>query len=110
MLNRHRNERLPHIVVVTAEPLTSRLAFLCRGTGDIDAVYHVALDELLTAVNDVDPPSLGVLNELIASVGFLTSSTSGQHWPARSTSHGELLREEALHTAGAHIPSVVDGR
>ena len=76
MLNRHRNERLPHIVVVTAEPLPSRLAFLCRGTGDIDAVYHVALDELLTAVNDVDPPSLGVLNELIASVGFLTSSTS----------------------------------
>jgi hypothetical protein len=26
------------------------LAAICRGTGEVDAVYHVCLEELLTAV------------------------------------------------------------
>ena len=38
------------IVVVTAEPLPSRLASLALGTGDIDCVYHFALRELQEAV------------------------------------------------------------
>lgn len=37
---RHRRERLPHLVTVTAEPLPSRLAAIARGTGEVDAVYH----------------------------------------------------------------------
>ncbi|MBQ7705402.1 MAG: hypothetical protein IJT73_08265 [Selenomonadaceae bacterium] len=51
-LIRNRKGRLPHIVVVTGEPLPSRLASLALGTGDIDCVYHFALYELIDAVND----------------------------------------------------------
>jgi hypothetical protein len=43
---RHRRERLPHLVTVTAEPLPSRLAAIARGTGEVDAVYHIAYDAL----------------------------------------------------------------
>jgi hypothetical protein len=50
MLIRNRRGRLPHIVPVTAEPLPTRLASLARGTGEIDALYHVAFDELIAAV------------------------------------------------------------
>lgn len=49
-LIRNRRGRLPHIVPVTAEPLPTRLASLARGTGEIDALYHVAFDELIAAV------------------------------------------------------------
>ncbi|MGO9613051.1 MAG: NgoMIV family type II restriction endonuclease [Dissulfurispiraceae bacterium] len=49
-LIRNRKGHLPHIVVVTGEPLPSRLASIALGTGDIDCVYHFALDELLSAV------------------------------------------------------------
>ncbi len=45
-LVRNRKGRLPHAVVVTAEPLPSRLASIALGTGDIDCVYHFALYEL----------------------------------------------------------------
>jgi hypothetical protein len=41
---------LPHIVVVTGEPLPSRLASIALGTGDTDCVYHFALPELIQAV------------------------------------------------------------
>lgn len=47
---RHRRGRQPHLVAVTAEPLPSRLASIARGTGEVDAVYHVAYDELHAAV------------------------------------------------------------
>lgn len=47
---RHRRGRQPHIVTVTSEPLPSRLAAICRGTGEVDAVYHVCLSELRAAV------------------------------------------------------------
>ncbi len=50
-LIRNRKGRLPHIVVVTAEPLPTRLASLALGTGDIDCVYHFALFELKSAVD-----------------------------------------------------------
>lgn len=49
-LIRNRKGRLPHIVVVTGEPMPSRLASLALGTGDIDCVYHFALYELVEAV------------------------------------------------------------
>lgn len=51
-LIRNRKGHLPHIVVVTGEPLPSRLASITLGTGDIDCVYHFALDELVKAVAD----------------------------------------------------------
>ncbi len=52
-LIRNRKGHLPHIVVVTAEPMPNRLASLALGTGDIDCVYHFALYELLRAVQEV---------------------------------------------------------
>lgn len=45
-LIRNRKGNLPHIIAVTAEPLPMRIASLALGTGDIDCVYHFALDEL----------------------------------------------------------------
>jgi hypothetical protein len=50
-LIRSRRGRTPHIVVVTAEPLPSRLTSLALGTGDIDCVYHIALPELEAATH-----------------------------------------------------------
>ncbi|QIB55518.1 NgoMIV family type II restriction endonuclease [Blautia producta] len=52
-LIRNRKGHLPHIVVVTAEPMPNRLASLALGTGDIDCVYHFALYELIRAVKEV---------------------------------------------------------
>ena len=51
-LIRNRKGNLPHIVVVTGEPLPSRLASLALGTGDLDCVYHFALYELIDAVRE----------------------------------------------------------
>lgn len=51
-LIRNRKGHLPHIVVVTGEPLPSRLASLALGTGDLDCVYHFALYELIDAVKE----------------------------------------------------------
>ncbi|MCC8025809.1 MAG: NgoMIV family type II restriction endonuclease [Clostridium sp.] len=52
-LIRNRKGHLPHIVVVTAEPMPNRLASLALGTGDIDCVYHFALYELMRAVKEI---------------------------------------------------------
>lgn len=49
-LVKNRKGRVPHIVVVTAEPLPSRIASIALGTGEIDCVYHFALTELLMVV------------------------------------------------------------
>ena len=46
----NRKGRLPHVVVVTAEPLPGRIASIALGTGDIDCVYHFALNELIESV------------------------------------------------------------
>lgn len=51
-LIRNRKGRLPHVVVVTAEPTPSRLSSLALGTGDIDCVYHFALPELQISVQE----------------------------------------------------------
>ncbi|PJO78363.1 restriction endonuclease [Neisseria brasiliensis] len=45
-LVRNRKGRLPHVVVVTAEPTPSRISSIALGTGEIDCVYHFALYEL----------------------------------------------------------------
>ena len=45
-LVRNRKGRLPHVMVVTAEPTPSRIASIALGTGEIDCVYHFALYEL----------------------------------------------------------------
>lgn len=50
-LIRNRKGHLPHIVVVTGEPMPGRIASLALGTGDIDCVYHFALYELIESVN-----------------------------------------------------------
>lgn len=52
-LIRNRKGNLPHIVVVTGEPMPARIASLALGTGDIDCVYHFALYELIEAVEDL---------------------------------------------------------
>lgn len=49
-LVRNRKGRLPHIAVITGEPLPGRVASLALGTGDIDCVYHFALYELRRAL------------------------------------------------------------
>jgi hypothetical protein len=49
-LIRNRKGRVPHAVVVTAEPTPARISSLALGTGDIDCVYHFALPELVDAV------------------------------------------------------------
>ena len=53
-LLRNRKGHTPHIVAVTAEPLPTRIATLALGTGDIDCVYHFALPELISAIEQAD--------------------------------------------------------
>jgi hypothetical protein len=66
-LIRNRKGRTPHIVIVTAECLPSRLASLALGTGDIDCLYHIALPELIKAVNDLDLPDSKEMLETMIS-------------------------------------------
>lgn len=67
ILTRHRRGRQPHIVALTLEPLPSRLASIARGTGEIDAVYHLALSDLRAVVADVAPGGqLDTLEELVS--------------------------------------------
>ena len=51
-LIRHRCGRVPHIVVVTAEPNVGRISSIAKGTGDLDAIFHIALPELEQAMRD----------------------------------------------------------
>lgn len=65
-LIRGRKGRLPHVVVVTAEPLPDRLTSLALGTGDIDMVYHLALPELQETVEEIgDETSKDLLKMMI---------------------------------------------
>jgi hypothetical protein len=52
-LIRNRKGHTPHIVAVTFEPLPTRLASIALGTGDLDCMYHVALGELLEAIDEL---------------------------------------------------------
>jgi hypothetical protein len=51
-LIRNRKGHTPHIAVVTGEPMPTRIASIALGTGDIDCVYHFALQELVDAVRE----------------------------------------------------------
>jgi hypothetical protein len=65
-LVRNRKGRLPHIAVITAEPMPSRVASLALGTGDIDCVYHFALYELRKALVDQErEETLDILDTMI---------------------------------------------
>jgi len=65
-LIRNRKGNLPHIVAVTAEPTPIRIASLALGTGDIDCVYHFALNELKTAIANIkNEDQMDMLNMLI---------------------------------------------
>lgn len=66
-LIRNRKGHLPHIIVVTGEPLPSRLSSLALGTGDIDCMYHFALYELIEAVKETgSEDSIEMLDVLIS--------------------------------------------
>ena len=66
-LIRNRKGRLPHVVVITAEPTPGRIASIALGTGDIDCTYHIALPELLKATEDAGlEDSLELLNDMIS--------------------------------------------
>lgn len=51
-LIRNRKGNTPHIAAVIAEPLPTRIASIAMGTGEIDCVYHMALDELFEAAKN----------------------------------------------------------
>jgi hypothetical protein len=53
-LMRNRKGHLPHVVVITSEPLPSRIASIALGTGDIDMIYHFALPELIESVTEIE--------------------------------------------------------
>lgn|SRR5690606_7530089 len=55
-LIRHRRGRAPHFVVVTCEPLPSRIAAIAMTTGEVDRVYHVTFDETQEAVAKYGTP------------------------------------------------------
>lgn len=57
-LIRSRKGRVPHILSLTAEPTPSRIASLALGTGDLDCVYHFALDELRLALDGLGKTDL----------------------------------------------------
>ena len=77
---RHRRGRAPHIVTVTAEPLPSRIASIARGTGEIDATYHLSLESFETAVDAVgNTEQSSVLAELVGNARLFDLSTLPEH-------------------------------
>ncbi len=65
-LIRNRKGRLPHVAVITAEPLPSRIASIALGTGDIDCVYHFALHELKQTLEGLGlEDALEILNIMV---------------------------------------------
>lgn len=65
-LIRQRKGHTPHIMVVVAEPLPTRIASLALGTGDVDCVYHLGLPELREAIQALGySDQLDMLNVLV---------------------------------------------
>jgi hypothetical protein len=72
ILTRHRRGRQPHIVAVTPEPMATRIASLARGTGEVDAVYHLLFDELIAATSAVGTKEQqSALSELVTQQRLL---------------------------------------
>jgi hypothetical protein len=65
-LIRNRKGRTPFIMVVTAEPLPSRLASLTMGTGDLDCTYHFALPELIEATRTTNQDQHEMLMTMVS--------------------------------------------
>lgn len=66
-LIRNRKGNTPHIAVVTAEPMPTRLSSIAMGTGDIDCTYHIALPELVETLEEMqNEDQLDMLNLLIS--------------------------------------------
>ena len=57
----------PHIAIVTAEPLPSRIASVALGTGDVDCVYHLALHELGESVEEISDETLSEMYNLMVN-------------------------------------------
>ena len=70
-LIRNRKGNTPHIVIVTAEPLPSRIASVALGTGDLDCVYHMALYELGESVEEVGDETLSEMLNLLVDGKWL---------------------------------------
>jgi len=64
-LIRNRKGNTPHIVIVTAEPLPSRIASVALGTGDLDCVYHMALYELDKSIQEIADETLSEMFNLL---------------------------------------------
>ncbi|SFS14748.1 NgoMIV family type II restriction endonuclease [Yoonia litorea] len=64
-LVRNRKGRLPHIAAITAEPVPSRIAAIALGTGDIDCVYHFALNELVEVLVEQERETLELVETMI---------------------------------------------
>ncbi|MCP3426272.1 NgoMIV family type II restriction endonuclease [Rothia sp. AR01] len=65
-LVRNRRGRAPHLVMVTGEPMPSRIAAVALGTGDLDCVYHFALHELMDAIDpQADPAGAELLHTMV---------------------------------------------
>jgi hypothetical protein len=73
-LIRHRRERLPHLMTVTAEPLPTRLASIARGTGEVDATYHIAFEAMVRSISRLKllgnlPPDQGDAWDEVVGLG-----------------------------------------
>jgi len=64
-LMRLRNGRVPHIMIVTAEPLPGRILSIALGSGDMDCTYHMALPELRAAALAAGQPHTLQLERLV---------------------------------------------
>jgi hypothetical protein len=53
-LIRNRKGPLPHFVAVIGEPLPTRISSVALGTGDLDCVYHFALNELKEVIEGLN--------------------------------------------------------
>ena len=66
-LIRNRKGNTPHIVVVTAEPMPTRIASLALGAGDVDCVYHTAMYELADALKSLGDESQSDMFETLVT-------------------------------------------
>lgn len=64
-LIRNRKGRQPHMAAITAEPTPSRIAAIALGTGDIDCVYHFALNELVEVLREQERETLELVETMI---------------------------------------------
>ncbi len=109
---RHRRGRQPHLVTVTAEPLPSRLASIARGTGEVDAVYHIGYDAMAASVAEhANAEQADAWREVTSSAGC--SATRSLPRPSRHSEDIAVFRRRrvpppAVRGCGQNQPE--DGR